>query len=70
MGYESNGSMGVQYFCLVRAEKCWPGQASLGPHPAGSERGNTPFADSVGYPNTLNLDPDPGFWPNLDTDLG
>ena len=21
-------------------------------------------------PNTLNLDPDPGFWPNLDPDLG
>ena len=20
------------------------------------------------YPNTLNLDPDPGLWPNLDSD--
>ena len=25
---------------------------------------------SVVDPNTLNLDPDPGFWPNLDPDLG
>ena len=23
---------------------------------------------SVVDPNTLNLDPDPGFWPNLDPD--
>ena len=27
---------------------------------------NTSFVD----PNTLNLDPDPGFWPNLDQDPG
>ena len=25
-------------------------------------------AGSVVDPNTLNLDPDPGFWPNLDPD--
>ena len=25
---------------------------------------------SVVDPNTLNLDPDPGFWPNLDQDPG
>ena len=25
---------------------------------------------SVVDPNTLNLDPDPGFWPNLDSDPG
>ena len=25
---------------------------------------------SVVDPNTLNLDPDPGFWPNLDPDPG
>ena len=26
--------------------------------------------DSVVDPNTLSLDPDPGFWPNLDPDPG
>ena len=28
------------------------------------------LATSVVDLNTLNLDPDPGFWPNLDPDLG
>ena len=28
------------------------------------------LCSSVVDPNTLNLDPDPGFWPNLDTDPG
>ena len=26
------------------------------------------WVESVVDPNTLNLDPDPGFWPNLDPD--
>ena len=28
------------------------------------------FFSSVVDPNTLNLDPDPEFWPNLDPDPG
>ena len=32
----------------------------------GSSNGGTSVVD----PNTLNLDPDPGFWPNLDPDPG
>ena len=31
---------------------------------------NLSVFSSVVDPITLNLDPDPGFWPNLDTDSG
>ena len=31
---------------------------------------NNLFLRSVVDPNTLTLDPDPGFWPNLDPDPG
>ena len=33
------------------------------------EYGKKKFESSVVDPNTLNLDPDPGFWPNLNPDI-
>ena len=58
--------LGVQ----VPAVHAHPGQREG--HPGGRlphQQGST-FTSSVLHPNTLNLDPDLEFWPNLDPDSG
>ena len=55
-----NGFLLPVEFATVSFGGAWPVQVSSVCCPA----------SSVVDPNTLNLDPDPGFWSNLDLDPG
>ena len=68
----------INNICILycrRAPRLRRAAAAMAP-PARSASGRTPLPSpgnlevSVVDPNTLNLDPDPGLWPNLDLDPG
>ena len=54
-----------QHFCPIRTQ-----EKKFDPNPGKNPDQNTSLHTRVVDLNTLNLDPDPGFWPNLDPDPG